>query len=241
MSTTPNEPQNPQSGVPGQPGQPGPAQPGQPQPYGQGPANGAPQGGPNGQPSGQPHGQQYGQAGGKYGTAEYNPGQYTGLMERPSTVDRLLKLTLVSLGISVVSTILSIIGVLTVDADALLREQGGSAASQAGGAEVAQMVGTMGTVGGVIGLVISVGLYLLVYFGLKKGQNWARILGTVFAAIAIVSGVFGLFSGTTGMNTGIYIAGIVLGVLKLIVDILWIVTAFKAPTTAWFNQNRVQR
>ena len=102
MSTTPNEPQNPQSGALGQPG---PGQSGQPMPYGQGAVNGAPQGGPNGQ--------QYGQAGGKFGTAEYNPGQYTGLMERPSTIDRLLKLTLVSLGISVLSSILSIIGVLT--------------------------------------------------------------------------------------------------------------------------------
>ncbi|RLY94175.1 hypothetical protein EAE32_02855 [Kocuria tytonicola] len=237
MSTTQNEPQNPQSGVPGQYGQSGSTQPGQPQPYGQGAVNGAPQGGPNGQP----YGQQYGQAGGKYGTAEYNPGQYTGLMERPSTVDRLLKLTLISLGISVVSTILSIIGILTADTDALLREQGGSAASQAGGADVAQMVGTMGTVAGIIGLIISVGLYLLVYFGLKKGQNWARILGTVFAAIAILSGIYGLFDGTTGIAPWIYIAGIVLGVVKIIVDILWIVTAFKAPTTAWFNQDRVQR
>ena len=230
MSTTPNEPQNPQSGALGQPG---PGQSGQPMPYGQGAVNGAPQGGPNGQ--------QYGQAGGKFGTAEYNPGQYTGLMERPSTIDRLLKLTLVSLGISVLSSILSIIGVLTADTDALLREQGGAAASQAGAADVARMVGTMGTVVGVIGLIISIGLYLLVYFNLKKGRNWARILGTVFAAIAILSGIFGLFSGTSGMSTGIYIAGIVLGVVKIVVDILWIVTAYKAPTTAWFNQNSVQR
>lgn len=230
MSTTPNEPQNPQSSVPGQPGS---AQSGQPMPYGQGAVNGAPQGGPNGQ--------QYGQAGGKFGTAEYNPGQYTGLMERPSTIDRLLKLTLVSLGISVLSSILSIIGVLTADTDALLREQGGAAASQAGAADVARIVGTMGTVVGVIGLIISIGLYLLVYFNLKKGRNWARILGTVFAAIAILSGIFGLFTGTSGMSTGIYIAGIVLGVVKIVVDILWIVTAYKAPTTAWFNQNSVQR
>ncbi|MDO4255834.1 MAG: hypothetical protein Q4C90_01480 [Kocuria sp.] len=239
MSTAPNEPQNPGPGAPGQPGAG--------QPLGQGAVNSAPQGAPNGQPYGQvpangaPGGQQYGQAGGKYGTTEYNPGQYTDMMERPSTVDRLLKLTLISLGISVVSTILSIIGILTADKDALLREQGGAASSQAGAPDMAQMVGTMGAVVGIISLVITIGLYLLVYFGLKKDKNWARILGTVFAAIAIVSGIFGLFSGTSGMSTGIYIAGIVLGVIKIIVDILWIVTAFKAPTTAWFNQNRVQR
>ena len=108
MSTTPNEPQNPQSGALGQPG---PGQSGQPMPYGQGAVNGAPQGGPNGQPSGQ----QYGQAGGKYGTAEYNPGQYTGTMERPSTVDRLLKLTLISLGIYVLNGIVGLIASANVD------------------------------------------------------------------------------------------------------------------------------
>ena len=33
----------------------------------------------------------------------------------------------------------------------------------------------------------------------------------------------------------------ILMIVKVVVDILWIVTAFRAPTSAWFNQNRVQR
>ncbi|MCR4526561.1 hypothetical protein NUV30_09285 [Kocuria rhizophila] len=231
MSTTPNEPQNPQSGVPGQPG---PAPSGQPMPYGQGAVNGAPQGGPNGQPSGQ----QYGQAGGKYGTAEYNPGQYTGTMERPSTVDRLLKLTLISLAIYVLSSILGFISLGTIDYSQVAREQGMDP-SQAESA--AQLAGAFGLVGGIIVTVIMIGLYLLVYFPLKAGKNWGRILGTIFAVLAILSGIYGLFSGQEGLSTGIFIAGIVLSVIKLIVDILWIVTAYKAPTSAWFNQNRVQR
>ena len=45
----------------------------------------------------------------------------------------------------------------------------------------------------IISLIIGLALYFLVYNGLKKGKNWARILGTVLAAIAILSGIFGLF------------------------------------------------
>ena len=236
MSSTPNDPQNPESGVPGPYGQSGSAQPGQPQPYGQGAVNGAPQGGPNAQPSGQ----QYGQAGGKYGTAEYNPGQYTGTMERPAVFDRLLKLTLVSLGLSVLSSILSFIGLATMDMDAALREQG-TTSTEVNGTDATALVGIIGTGSIIAGLAISVGLYLLVYFNLKKARNWARILGTVFAAISVVLGIIGLFGDAGGMSTGIYIAGIVLGIIKIVVDILWIVTAFKAPNTAWFNQNQVQR
>ena len=231
MSTTPNEPQNPQSGVPGQPG---PGQSGQPMPYGQGAVNGAPQGGPNGQPAGQ----QYGQAGGKYGTAEYNPGQYTGTMERPSTVDRLLKLTLISLGIYVLNGIVGLIASANVDYLQYFKDKGLSTEMATQAADQAAGVG--GTAGTVVSLIVTVALYLLVYTFLKKGKNWARILGTVFAAIAILSSLFSVF------GLGIYPAPwniiiIVLVVAKLIVDILWIVTAYKAPTSAWFNQNRVQR
>ena len=184
MSTTPNEPQNPQSGVPGQPG---PAPSGQPMPYGQGAVNGAPQGGPNGQPSGQ----QYGQAGGKYGTAEYNPGQYTGTMERPSTVDRLLKLTLISLGIYVLNGIVGLIASANVDYLQYFKDKGLSTEMATKAADQAAGVG--GTAGTVVGLVVTAALYLLVYTFLKKGKNWARILGTVFAAIAILSSLFSVF------------------------------------------------
>ena len=129
-------------------------------------------------------------------------------------------------------------GILIVEFANQLREQGMDP-SQAESA--AQLAGAFGLVGGIIVTVIMIGVYLLVYFPLKAGKNWGRILGTIFAVLAILSGIYGLFSGQEGLSTGIFIAGIVLSVIKLIVDILWIVTAYKAPTSAWFNQNRVQR
>ncbi|WP_142057212.1 hypothetical protein [Pseudarthrobacter sp. B4EP4b] len=55
----------------------------------------------------------------------------------------------------------------------------------------------------VVFAIIGAGLYLLVAFFIRKGKNWARILGTVFAALSI----FGLFGvptlGTLGTLLGI--------------------------------------
>jgi hypothetical protein len=42
------------------------------------------------------------------------------------------------------------------------------------------LVGTI-----VVFALISAGLYALVAFNVRKGKNWARILGTVFAALSI--------------------------------------------------------
>ncbi|WP_295109933.1 hypothetical protein [uncultured Kocuria sp.] len=213
MSTTPNEPQDPRSAVPADPNT------GDPRVAGHGGVDGVPAGQPYAEP--QNSGQQYGQAGGKYGTAEYNPGQYTGVTERPGTLDKLLKLTMASLGIYVLSGMVGLIAVSTIE--------------MAGKAD-----GVGGPAGSIISLIIGIALYLLVWTNLKKGKNWARILGTVFAAIAILGGLFGLI-GTFVYPAPWNIIMVVLALLKVVVDILWIVTAYKAPTSAWFTQNQVQR
>ena len=230
MSTTPNEPQDPRSAVPADPNT------GDPRVAGHGGVDGVPAGQPYAEP--QNSGQQYGQAGGKYGTAEYNPGQYTGVTERPGTLDKLLKLTMASLGIYVLSGIVGLIAVSTIDFVGVYRNMGLDSATATEMAGKADGVG--GPAGSIISLIIGIALYLLVWTNLKKGKNWARILGTVFAAIAILGGLFGLI-GTFVYPAPWNIIMIVLALLKVVVDILWIVTAYKAPTTAWFNQNSVQR
>lgn len=55
--------------------------------------------------------------------------------------------------------------------------------------------------------VIGAALYALVAFNVRKGKNWARILGTVFAALSVFS-LFPLGPGTLAALAGI--AGIVL-------------------------------
>ncbi|MDQ0767800.1 hypothetical protein QF031_000549 [Pseudarthrobacter defluvii] len=55
----------------------------------------------------------------------------------------------------------------------------------------------------VVFAIIGAALYLLVAFFIRKGKNWARILGTVFAALSIF-GLFGVPSiGTLGTVLGI--------------------------------------
>jgi hypothetical protein len=59
------------------------------------------------------------------------------------------------------------------------------------------IIGTM-----VVLALIGAGLYALVAFNVRKGKNWARILGTVFAALS----VFSLFP--LGLNTLVCLLGI---------------------------------
>ena len=216
MSTTPNEPGFPPEEQPNQPGRQYP-----------------PAQDPTADPRGtaQPYDRQYGQQGGKYGTAEYDPARYTGMLERPAVLDRLLKLTLVSLGVYVLSSVIGMIAYATTDLVEVYRQMGLSTemAEQAAGGP-----GT-GMVAGIVGLVIGIALYLLVYNGLRKGRNWARVLGTVFAVLAILSSLFGIFGSMVFGTLGILL--IVLYVIKIIVDIMWIVTAYRAPNSAYFAQN----
>ena len=63
----------------------------------------------------------------------------------------------------------------------------------------------MGVIAGtlVVFALIGAALYLLVAFFVRKGKNWARILGTVFAALSVL-GLFGPPSiGTLGTLLGI--------------------------------------
>ena len=55
--------------------------------------------------------------------------------------------------------------------------------------------------------VISAGLYALVALNVRKGRNWARILGTVLAALSLLS-LFPLSLGTLAVVLGV--AGIVI-------------------------------
>ncbi len=64
------------------------------------------------------------------------------------------------------------------------------------------LVGTI-----VVFALISAGLYALVALNVRKGKNWARILGTVFAALSLFS-IFPLSLGTLAVLLGI--AGIVM-------------------------------
>lgn len=167
----------------------------------QGPAYGQEQ--PYGQ---QPYGQQpYGQS--PYAQYPSQQPQAPGTSGIPPQVDLAFKL-IVAAGIlsAVSSLVLAFTG-----GDYLLQmmQQQSQSQGQQLPAEAADAMSGVMMVSGIIGAIISLGLYALVAFPVRKGKNWARILGTVFAAISVL-GLFG----------GVFSLGPVYGIMQIIVILL---------------------
>jgi hypothetical protein len=182
----------------GGPGSPAPQYGQNPPAYGQNP----PQPPVYGQ---QPFGQQYGQS--PYAQYPSEQPQSTGSSAVPPQVDLAFKLIVAAGILSAVSSL--VLAFTGADYFLQVMEQQLQTQGQelpAGSAE--GMQGVM-MVGSVIGAIISLGLYALVAFPVRKGKNWARILGTVFAAISVL-GLFG----------GIFTFGPVYGILQIVVILL---------------------
>lgn len=227
MSIPPVPPSNPDGPLPGEQPTPGydqnAPQYGQPTPpapqYGQNaPQYGqnAPQYGQNAPQYGQ-NAPQYGQptppappygqnAPQQYGQSPY--AQYPG--GQPQTADGVPKLVNIAFWLIVASGVMWLLSLLlsisTLDTPAvrdMFQEQ-----MAASGADVSFddirpfLVGTI-----VAFAVICAALYALVALNVRKGKNWARILGTVFAVLSLLS-LFPLSIGSLAVLAGI--AGIVM-------------------------------
>lgn len=174
--------------------------------YGQNP----PQYGQNppqfGQPTPPPYGQQpYGQS--PYAQYPSQQPQATGSNGVPRLVNISFWLLIAS-GVIFVISLLMGIGMLD---DPQIRNAFDEAMRSGGatGGEIA-FEDFKGVLAGslVVFAIISAGLYALVAFFVRKGKNWARILGTVFAALSVF-GLFGVPSFAT-LGTVAGIAAIVL-------------------------------
>jgi len=201
-----SQPPAPQSPAAPQPPAPQYGQPAAPQYGQQSPA--APQ---YGQPAAPQYGQQaspYAQAPGapQYGQDTNWPSQQPG----PTTVPPLVNYAFwMIVAAGVISAISSLI-LATTGADymiALLNQQAAQSSTELPAESMEGMRGVM-AVSGIIGAIVGLGLYALVAFPVRKGKNWARILGTVFAAISVL----GL--------TSLFQFGPVYGFLQLIVILL---------------------
>ncbi len=200
---SPDEPERPFESSPDKTQQaPQPPQYGQPQ-YGQQ----APQPPQYGQPQyGQqaPQPPQYGQP--QYGQPQYGQPQY-GQPDAPGGVPKQINTAFwLILGAGVVWVLSLLLALGALDSPAF-RDQFEQQMA-AGGADLTYdsikgfLVGTI-----VVFALISGGLYALVAFNIRKGKNWARILGTVLAALSVFS-VFPLGIGSIAALAGI--AGIVM-------------------------------
>lgn len=192
-----NAPQQPQYGqnAPQQP-QYGQGAPQQPQ-YG----HGAPQ---YGQQASTPS--PYGQS--PYGQAPYGQSPYGYPSEQPqgggatAGVPQLVNTSFwMIIGAGVLSVLSVLLTIPTLDDPAMrstFEEQlRGSGQNVAFDDVKGFIIGTM-----VVFALIGAGLYALVAFNVRKGKNWARILGTVLAALS----VFSLFPA--GLNTLVALLGI---------------------------------
>ncbi|GKV74433.1 MULTISPECIES: hypothetical protein [Pseudarthrobacter] len=201
-----NQPQyGQQSGTP-QYGQNAPQYGQNPPQYGQ---SGAPQYGQNAPQYGQnpPAAPGYGQQ--PYGQSPY--AQYPSEQPQPSGSTGVPQMVNISFWLLIASAAIFVISMLTglttlddpMFRDAFETQIEGSGA----GVTYEDMKGVIaGTL--VVFAIIGLALYLLVAFFVRKGKNWARILGTVFAALSIF-GLFGPPSFAT-LGTLLGIAAIVL-------------------------------
>ncbi|WP_336712078.1 hypothetical protein [Arthrobacter sp. USHLN218] len=198
----------------------------QPGPYGQS----APQYGQNPPQYGQAP-QQYGQQPGPYSYQSAQPGQYSYPSSQPQAgaVPTRPKEVVIAFWLIIAAAVLTAISIITSLAtmDTLLAGMADDPAvrdalAQTGG-EISEqqfmdmMSGTAGVVLVIAGL-IAVGLYLMVAFGVKAGKNWARITGTVFAALSLVGLV------PFGLNT-----------LTALLGIAAIVLLFMRPSNEFFK------
>jgi hypothetical protein len=228
MSNPPVPPSNPDGSEPGQ--QPAPGygpdvprygQQGQPPAYGQQPPS-APQYGQQAPQYGQPpsvpqYGQvnpqvpQYGQQPPQFGKPGYGQSPYaqypSGQPQAPGEVPKRVNIAfwlIVASGVVWLLSVLLSIGLIDTPA---LRQQFEEQMA-ASGAQIdfdsikGMLIGTIVAVA-----VIGAGLYALVALNIRKGKNWARILGTVLAALSVLS-LFPLGLGSLSALLGI--AGIVL-------------------------------
>ena len=198
MSTPPATPNEPENGKPGpdapQYGQNAPQSPAAPQ-YGQQPPA-TPQYGQNTPPAAPQYGQNapqygqqpYGQAPQQYGQSPYaqypsEQPQGPGAGGVPKMVNNAFWMIIAAGALWLISLLVAIPALDDPAMRSTFEEQ-----MRAGGADIdfesikGVVIGTMVVMG-----LIGAGLYALVAFNVRKGKNWARILGTVFAALSIFS------------------------------------------------------
>lgn len=139
---------------------------------------------------------------------------------RPPMTGRLrllLRLTLASLGLSVLNSV--------VEAFAAPATIPGLD----GGGPVPGLQDTgLALITTLFGVLLTTGLYALVYFPLREQRQWGWVLGLVFCSLAVLGDAFGLLIQLLG---GSLLAGLTT-LLLVAVNVLWLVVASKPGVRA---------
>jgi hypothetical protein len=149
---------------------------------------------------------EYGKNAPEYGKAEYGQSPYAqspaGQPQGPGGVPKLVNIAfwlLVASGVLWVLSLLLSLGTLdSPEMRRMFEDQMAASGTQIDFNDLKPvLVGTL-----LVMAAIGAALYALVAFNIRKGKNWARILGTVFAAISII-GILPLGVGTLSALAGI--------------------------------------
>ena len=92
---------------------------------------------------------------------------------------------------------------------------------------------TLAVVGAIIGGLIGTGLWLWMSWAVRRGQNWARIVSTVFFGLGVVFFLVGLAGKTPGWERA-------LGLLPVLVGLGAIVFLWKKESGPYFKPGQVQ-
>lgn len=138
----------------------------------------------------------------------------------PASVQNAVKLIWVSVGLSLISTVLTFTMIDDL-VDDVLAGQSGSGLSE--GAARGSVIGGL-----VFGFVISVALTALFAYFIGKGANWARIVYTVLGVIGILFSV-----STLGGQPALLL---ILAVVGLVLTIAIIFLLFRPESNAYFKK-----
>lgn len=192
---------------------------------------------PAGAPGRYPAPGQYPAPGGRYGTLPYGVGGMGGEIPEPASYPRLLLLTLLSAAAWVLSSLPGLFGMDRIMAQVRpsLAAEGDLTAAEVD--EIVRFVAAATVTSAAVMLLIGLGLYAAVYFGLRGVRGWARILGIVLA-------ILGILSGLSGLTSFLLLPG-ALGVLAtlgsvalVVVNVLWLIHAFRSDVAEYVRQGR---
>ena len=175
----------------------------------------------------------------KFGTAGYDPGaSYNAPMDEPRQYALLKTLTVVSLGLYLISQLIGTIPLFGDDGRQAI-EESIAATGQTATDEMLDGAVTISLAVVAVITAIALGIYLMVYFGLKSVKGWARILGTVFAIIGVVFTIGGYAMDTSMLGNAFGLTALVISLAWAAVSIYWLVLAFSAPVRDYMGQYRI--
>ncbi|TLP76898.1 DUF3784 domain-containing protein [Nesterenkonia sphaerica] len=170
----------------------------------------------------------------RYGTEPYDPQAYGRPVPEPEKFRKLKRFTLLSLAVYLINQLVSFIMMNT----ATFREQMISDFQQqltAAGQTVdrSDIEGYLSMVLGVtvVFALIGLGIYLMVYYGLRAAKSWARIVGIIFAVLGAFFGIFGfVLGGPTDFAT------VVVTLIWIGVNVYWLVLAFNPDVARYLRE-----